>query len=247
MTFVSRSLIALCISVAAWAAIGPAPAFAAGNAIKVSGAPSTVKYGSRVTATVSGHGERVGGVLKPYPPNTVIVDELTSASPQCPKRLGLHHQGNLRQILSFHSAKTTQVLKHFSRGVAVNANGSAYGLCAFLLNFPSGQTYAHAGAYWTVTGAPPPPTMYTLTVSTSGTSGEVESSDLSIECGSFGNHCVHSYAPGTTVTLTESSQPEPPVSSTFAGWGGACSGTDPTCTVTMDSDKTVTATFMPTP
>ena len=44
---------------------------------------------------------------------------------------------------------------------------------------------------------------------------------------------------GTPVTLTAS----PDVSSTFAGWtGGGCSGTG-TCAVTMDADKTVTATF----
>ncbi len=31
--------------------------------------------------------------------------------------------------------------------------------------------------------------------------------------------------------------------SSFAGWSGACSGTQSTCTLTMDSDKSVTATF----
>ena len=29
----------------------------------------------------------------------------------------------------------------------------------------------------------------------------------------------------------------------FSGWGGDCSGTEPTCELTMDADKTVTATF----
>ena len=33
----------------------------------------------------------------------------------------------------------------------------------------------------------------------------------------------------------------------FSGWGGTggCSGTDPSCTITMDSAKSVTATFAP--
>jgi hypothetical protein len=46
------------------------------------------------------------------------------------------------------------------------------------------------------------------------------------------------YAPGTVVTLTAT----PNTGSTFAGWSGACSGTG-TCTVTMNSNLSVTATF----
>ncbi len=34
---------------------------------------------------------------------------------------------------------------------------------------------------------------------------------------------------------------------TFLGWGGACTGTAPTCTVTFSSSKTVTAAFAPPP
>ena len=30
----------------------------------------------------------------------------------------------------------------------------------------------------------------------------------------------------------------------FAGWTGACSGVEPTCTVTMDAAKSVTAMFV---
>ena len=43
-------------------------------------------------------------------------------------------------------------------------------------------------------------------------------------------HPAHS----ATATLSE-----------FAGWGGACSGAAPTCTLTMDADKTATARFVP--
>src|SRR6185436_2097540 len=42
-----------------------------------------------------------------------------------------------------------------------------------------------------------------------------------------------------TVTLTASATG----GSAFTGWGGACSGTVSTCTVTVDSAKFVTATF----
>ena len=55
--------------------------------------------------------------------------------------------------------------------------------------------------------------------------------------------CSHSYAAGTTVTLTAASGS----GSSFTGWsGGGCSGTG-TCTVTMSSDQSVTATFAANP
>ncbi|MGO9093727.1 MAG: InlB B-repeat-containing protein [Bryobacteraceae bacterium] len=48
------------------------------------------------------------------------------------------------------------------------------------------------------------------------------------------------YAAGTVVTLTAKAQD----GSVFAGWsGGACSGMENPCTLTMDADKTVKATF----
>ena len=46
-----------------------------------------------------------------------------------------------------------------------------------------------------------------------------------------------SYAHGSTVTLTAN----PAAGHRFANWGGACSGNSPTCTVTMDGNKSVTA------
>jgi uncharacterized repeat protein (TIGR02543 family) len=35
----------------------------------------------------------------------------------------------------------------------------------------------------------------------------------------------------------------PDTGETFLGWGGDCSGTNPTCTLTMDNNKLVYATF----
>lgn len=49
------------------------------------------------------------------------------------------------------------------------------------------------------------------------------------------------YAPGTAVTLTATAA----AGSTFSGWSGACSGSAATCALTMDSNKAVTATFVP--
>jgi hypothetical protein len=82
-----------------------------------------------------------------------------------------------------------------------------------------------------------PPVMHTLTVSKSGNgSGGVTSSPAGIDCGTT---CSDSYTAGTQVTLTARADS----GSTFAGWsGGGCSGTG-VCTVTLNSDTTVTASF----
>jgi Leucine-rich repeat (LRR) protein len=74
-----------------------------------------------------------------------------------------------------------------------------------------------------------------LTVDRRG-SGGVSSSPGAIACGGA---CSATFAPGTPVALTAA--PEP--GSTFLGWGGACAGAAPTCDLTMDSARTVAATF----
>jgi Divergent InlB B-repeat domain len=82
----------------------------------------------------------------------------------------------------------------------------------------------------------PPPTAYTLSVNKTGTgSGVVSSSPSGINCGS---DCSQQYNAGTTVTLYAS----PASGSIFNGWGGACIGTG-SCTVSMSSSKSVTASF----
>lgn len=86
--------------------------------------------------------------------------------------------------------------------------------------------------------ATPLPASYALTVAKSGTgSGTVTGSGIS--CGST---CSASYTSGTSVTLTAAAS----TGSTFAGWGGACSGTASTCTVAMTAAKSVTASFSAT-
>jgi Divergent InlB B-repeat domain len=78
---------------------------------------------------------------------------------------------------------------------------------------------------------------YTLTVSKAGTgSGTVTSSPSGISCGAA---CSADYDHGTPVTLTAAPDA---LTSTFAGWSGACTGTG-SCAVTVDAAKSVMATF----
>ncbi|WP_313901077.1 alkaline phosphatase family protein [Occallatibacter riparius] len=83
--------------------------------------------------------------------------------------------------------------------------------------------------------AVPPPT-YQLTVQDAGSgSGTITSAPSGINCGST---CTATFNSGTAVTLTASAG----TGSSFGGWTGACSGSG-NCTVTIDADTTVGATF----
>jgi phospholipase C len=76
-----------------------------------------------------------------------------------------------------------------------------------------------------------------LSVTLAGTgAGTVVSSPAGISCPGT---CSASFNPGTQVTLTET----PAANSSFAGWGGACSGSGSTCTLTLSASQQVTATF----
>jgi hypothetical protein len=77
----------------------------------------------------------------------------------------------------------------------------------------------------------------TLTVSRSG-SGTVASAPSGISCGTA---CTAPFTPGTVVTLT----PTPDTGNVFAYWSGACTGKLATCVVTMNTDTTVEAVFVP--
>ncbi|HRK44521.1 MAG TPA: hypothetical protein PK324_02735 [Nocardioides sp.] len=78
----------------------------------------------------------------------------------------------------------------------------------------------------------------TLTVSVAGNgSGTVTSNPAGIDAPTDG---TETYAHDTMVTLTANTDT---VTSNFAGWSGACTGTMLTCSVTMDQARSVTATF----
>jgi uncharacterized repeat protein (TIGR02543 family) len=75
---------------------------------------------------------------------------------------------------------------------------------------------------------------------TGGGAGTVSSQPAGIDCGGAGHtSCTASVAYGAMVTLT----PSPALGSHFVGWTGACSGTSPSCTVTVTAAATVAAQF----
>jgi List-Bact-rpt repeat protein len=66
--------------------------------------------------------------------------------------------------------------------------------------------------------------------------GTPNGNDRALNCGSF---CSAKFTQGAAVTLTAI----PPDGKTFASWSGSCSGTAPTCTLTIAKDTSVQANF----
>jgi len=84
-----------------------------------------------------------------------------------------------------------------------------------------------------------PPKMHRLTVAVDN-SGSVTSQPGGINCP--GSRCSADFGEGTTVMLTAA----PASGWVFGGWSGACSGMSD-CSVKMDADASVRATFNPPP
>jgi hypothetical protein len=77
----------------------------------------------------------------------------------------------------------------------------------------------------------------TLTLTKTGTgTGEIHTTDTTLNCGPT---CQADYPQNSTLTLTA----VPATDSTFTGWGGGCTGTNPEITVTMDTAKICLAHF----
>jgi hypothetical protein len=78
-----------------------------------------------------------------------------------------------------------------------------------------------------------------LAVAVTG-NGRITSQPAGIDCGST---CNASFAAASTVTLTAA----PAAGQVLQAWGGACSGSAATCTVTMSTPRNVTAAFAVAP
>jgi hypothetical protein len=83
---------------------------------------------------------------------------------------------------------------------------------------------------------------FTLNVTRAG-DGQGVVTGPGISCPSL---CTKTYPYNTVVTLTATPSSAAGTASTFTGWSGACTGTDP-CTVSMTAARTVTASFTLSP
>ncbi len=85
-------------------------------------------------------------------------------------------------------------------------------------------------------------TLYTLSLAKAGLgTGQVVSVPVAIDCGSSCSSASAQFLFGTSVVLTATASP----GNTFTGWGGACTGTGNTCSVTLSAATSVTASFDP--
>lgn len=112
---------------------------------------------------------------------------------------------------------------HFFTGWGGACGGSSVSCAAYL----SGDQFATAGFASNVPN--------TLSVSVSG-NGSVSGGGISCSAGST---CTAAESPNSTVTLTAT----PQSGYALTAWSGGCTGQQSTCTVQMNADQTVTATF----
>ncbi len=140
------------------------------------------------------------------------------------------------------------VYTFFSRSRHINSS-SYFARIEYTVRVNAGvyRQFYNTAAQWDAFGDPLPagaaPNQYSLTVTPSGTGTGLITSDIGgIACSEAGaDGCSKPFDSGRSVTL--SAQVDSGIDSTFAGWGGACSGTSPTCTLTMDGTKNVMAIF----
>jgi hypothetical protein len=100
-------------------------------------------------------------------------------------------------------------------------------------------TAASFSSLWTqLIGGGTPTPIYQLNV-TAPSHGTVTGSG--INCGTGGSACFAIFETSSSVTLTAT----PDTGYRFSSWGGNCSGTSTTATVTVDGVKTCTAAFSP--
>ena len=103
-------------------------------------------------------------------------------------------------------------------------NGETMSVCNFVINSSVSVTANFR-------------TVYALSVTKTGD----KSGTIVTPGGNCQGYCTYKFNPGTSVNLSLSY----PADSNFTGWGGDCSsfGTNPTCSLTMNSSKSVTASF----
>ncbi len=177
----------------------------------------------------------------------------SSPGPVCaysinPTSTSLDYQGGSGQVLVTAASGCSWNASSTVPWVTINAgvSGSGNGMVAYMVAYNGtgsqrSGTITIAGQTFTVTQRAIPQNV-TLSVAKSGSGiGTVTSNPGGVSCGAT---CTASFLQGTLVTLTAT----PDSGSTFAGWSGCTpSFASGICTVTMDTAKSVYATFNPPP
>jgi Divergent InlB B-repeat domain len=117
--------------------------------------------------------------------------------------------------------------------------------CAIALSLCLGSLIGCGGS--STTPPPPPPTTYALTVDSTNPASGVAITVSPADNNSAGNGTTsftRTYNTGTSVTLTA---PATSGSDTFSSWTGCSSAVTVTCTVSMNSNTTVTANYAAPP
>jgi hypothetical protein len=102
-----------------------------------------------------------------------------------------------------------------------------------------GKAMTEVSATFGRAGAPRP--NHTLSYAKKGTGGGTLRATIGGTAAACATSCSTTQPEGTQVTLAA----EPDGNSTFSGWSGACTGSAPTCTVTLNAAAAVDATFQP--
>jgi hypothetical protein len=135
--------------------------------------------------------------------------------------------------LSIQNGSTVLIIAHPENGATFQGfNGPCSGIadCSIIVNSTINVTI--------VFNAPPPtsPMQHVLSVTRTG-NGSCTVQGGGIDCGTT---CQETVNDGTDVVLAVTPDPD----SAFTGWSGSCSGKDPTCSVHMDMDRSVSARCM---
>ncbi len=195
------------------------------------------------------NGTTVNGFLQIFPAPPVAVSAVTLAPTAVSG--GAPMQGMVTMNIPVQNTPVTVALTSNSPAVIVPSTvtipvgaasvsfSASTAAVALPTNVTINATFESASVSATVTINPAAGVICTLTITRSG-SGTVTATpagnDRAINCGST---CTASFNLGTAVTLTAT----PPNGKSLAAWSGGCSGSNPICTLVMNNNTAVQASF----
>jgi YVTN family beta-propeller protein len=216
--------------------------YAAGAVVTLTATPDANSTFTRWGGACSGAGacqvtmsaaESVSAIFTAQPVTLTVTEVGTGAGQVTSNPVGINCSASSNQCAA-QFAVGTQVTLTASASVGSSFTGWSGGVCS-----GTGTCQLTLSADTTVTASfkKKPTTNMLSVVLAGGGSGTVTSSPSGINCGPT---CTASFDTGTQITLSAAAAG----GSTFSGWsGGGCNGTNG-CTLTLNADTTVTASFV---